>query len=158
MALPNRTASVFVRSDPIHRVMAGQPHECGHYERVIAGQPHECGHYERVTAGQPHECGHYEREMAIRPRTSRRAALIVEAVIALLLLSTATVALTKLAKSSAALGRQSDERLVATLAAENTIQRLQGVAVEELSDQADQVADLVAQDAGCEIDDQWLLL
>ena len=90
--------------------------------------------------------------VGLKPTANRRAALIIEAVIALVLLSTATVALTKLAKSSAALGQQSDQRLVATLAAENTIERLQGVAVEELSDQADQVAALVAQDAGCDID------
>jgi Tfp pilus assembly protein PilV len=83
---------------------------------------------------------------------NRRGALIVEAVIALVLLTTATVALTKLAKSSAALDRQSDQRLIATLAAENTIQRLQGVASDKLSGQADQVAALVAQDAGCQID------
>ena len=132
MALPNRTVSVFVRSNPIYRV-----------------QRHE----------QPHESGYYEQGWEIptirsrrRPAANRRAALIIEAVIALVLLSTATVALTKLAKSSAALGQQSDQRLVATLAAESTIERLQGVAVEELSDQADQVAALVAQEAGCDID------
>jgi len=83
---------------------------------------------------------------------NRRGALIVEAVIALVLLATATVALTKLARSSAALVRQSDQRLTATLAAENTIQRLRGVATGDLADQADTVAKLVAQDAGCEID------
>ncbi len=89
-----------------------------------------------------------ERKLTI----NRRGTLIVEAVIALVLLATATFALTKLAKSSAALGQQSDQRLTATLAAENTIQRLQGVAADKLSDQADQVAALVAQDTGCEID------
>jgi Tfp pilus assembly protein PilV len=86
------------------------------------------------------------------PLINRRGTLIVEAVMALVLLTTATVALTKLARSAAALDQQSDQRLTATLAAENTIQRLQGVGVEKLSDQADQVADLVARNAGCEID------
>jgi len=93
-----------------------------------------------------------ERRLGTKPLMNRRGALIIEAVIALVLLTTATIALTKLAKSSAALGQQSDQRLTATLAAENTIQRLQGVAAEKLSEQADQVAALVAQDAGCEID------
>ncbi len=92
------------------------------------------------------------RRIGTKPMIDRRGALIVEAVIALVLLTTATVALTKLAKSSAALDRQSDQRLVATLAAENTIERLQGVASDKLSGQADQVAALVAQDAGCQID------
>lgn len=89
----------------------------------------------RTTAVRHHRCG----------------ALIVEAVMALVLLATATVALAKLARSSAALVRQSDQRLIATLAAENTIQRLRGVATVDLADQADSVAKLVAQDAGCQI-------
>ncbi len=130
MALPNRTASVFVRSNRVHAVIPQRPDESGHYQQG----------WEIPTI----------RSMR-RPHANRRAALIIEAVIALVLLSTATVALTKLARSSAALGQQSDQRLVATLAAENTIERLRGVGVEELSDQADQVAELVAQDAGCEI-------
>jgi hypothetical protein len=31
--LSNCIAPPLVRNDPIHRVFAGQPHECGHYER-----------------------------------------------------------------------------------------------------------------------------
>ena len=32
-ALVYRVFDDIVRSDPIHRVFGGQPHECGHYEQ-----------------------------------------------------------------------------------------------------------------------------
>jgi len=82
----------------------------------------------------------------------RGGSLVIEAVIAAALLATATYGLTQLAKSAAVLRQQSDQRLAATLAAENTLERLRGVPLAELTGQADEVAEIVAASSGCEVD------
>lgn len=76
---------------------------------------------------------------------------MVEAAISIAMMATAMVALTRLASSSAELNHIADRQLSATLAAENTLERLQSLPLDELSDQAAAVADEVASECGCQI-------
>ncbi|MFK8114865.1 MAG: hypothetical protein AB8B91_21870 [Rubripirellula sp.] len=78
--------------------------------------------------------------------------LVVEVAIVVMLLATATIALSKLARSSADLNLQADQRLALTLAAENTIERLRALPVEDLKDQTNQLAAEVAERANCQVD------
>lgn len=78
-------------------------------------------------------------------RPDRRGSLVVEAAIVVILLATAAFALTRLARSSAALNRQADQRLAATLAAENAVDHLRNVAADQLAEKADQVAKQVSE-------------
>ena len=81
----------------------------------------------------------------------RRGILIVEAAICFVLLTTAVVALMKLAQSSAVLSKQADQRLVATLAAENTLERLRDVTANELESSADEVAAAITEQTKCDV-------
>jgi Tfp pilus assembly protein PilV len=86
-----------------------------------------------------------------RTKFPRSGSLVIEAVIAVALLATAAYGLAKLASSAAALSRQSDQRLAATLAAENTVERLRRLPAERLAAEAGGVAHLVSESAACEV-------
>ncbi len=81
----------------------------------------------------------------------RHGSLIVEAAICFVLLATAVVALMKLAHSSAVLSKQADQRLVATLAAQNTLERLQNVTSDELKSSAEEVATAINEQTNCDV-------
>ncbi len=85
-------------------------------------------------------------------RSQRRGSLVIEAVIASALLATAILALGKLAQSAAALGHQADQRLAATLAGENLLERLRAVPIEAVGERADELADVVAQQTQCDVE------
>jgi Tfp pilus assembly protein PilV len=87
-----------------------------------------------------------------RTNSPRTGSLVIEAVIAVALLATAAYGLTKLASSAAALSRQSDQRLAATLAAENTVERLRRLPAERLAAEAGGVAQLVSESAACQVE------
>lgn len=87
-----------------------------------------------------------------RTNFPRTGSLVIEAVIAVALLATAVYGLTKLASSAAALSRQSDQRLAATLAAENTVERLRRLPAERLAAEARGVAQLVSESAACDVE------
>ena len=81
----------------------------------------------------------------------RVGSLIVEAVIASMLMVTATIALAQLARHSAALSSQADQRLAATLAAENMIERLNDLSDDKVRAGAAAVVAEVAEVSGCRI-------
>ncbi|GAA5506047.1 hypothetical protein [Novipirellula caenicola] len=83
--------------------------------------------------------------------TRRRGSLIVEAAICFVLLATAVVALMKLAQGSSRLSKQADQRLVATLAAENTLERLQHVGTDALKSRAEEIAAAIAEQTRCDV-------
>jgi hypothetical protein len=87
----------------------------------------------------------------VRP-TARRGSLVIEAAISVALLATAAYGLTRLASDWAQLNRQADQRLAATLAAENTRERLRRVTDDRLEEQAVEIAALVAEASGCDIE------
>ncbi|EMI16315.1 hypothetical protein RMSM_06763 [Rhodopirellula maiorica SM1] len=82
----------------------------------------------------------------------RRGSLIVEAAICFVLLATAVMALMKLAQNSSRLSKQADQRLVATLAAENALERLHHVAGDELKSSADEVAAAIGEESRCDVE------
>lgn len=84
-------------------------------------------------------------------RLSRRGSLIIESVVALTLLATALVALGKLAATSTAIGKQGDQRLAATLAAENLLERLDAIPFEEVAAEARRIADVIEESCGYDI-------
>lgn len=86
-----------------------------------------------------------------RPRRRRCGSLLIEAAIAVALLATAAYGLSQLASGSAALARQADQRLAATLAAENTRQRLRRISDENLAEKSGEIAALVTNASGCEV-------
>ena len=81
----------------------------------------------------------------------RHGSLIIEAIIALLLLTTAYVALGRLASSSARLQRSADHRVAMTLAAENVLDRLMTVPVDQIDQQAVGLAAAEGKRSGCQI-------
>jgi hypothetical protein len=81
----------------------------------------------------------------------RRGSLIIEAVISVALLATAGYALTRLARNAANLSQQADQRLVATLTAANTIERLRGLSAQQVSERASDVATDLSEVSGCEV-------
>ena len=82
---------------------------------------------------------------------SRCGSLIVESVIVIALLATAFVALGNLATSSSAISQNADQRLAATLAAENMLQRLQAVSFDSVIEQSPAVAKLIQNSSGYEL-------
>ncbi len=86
-----------------------------------------------------------------RVHWSRRGSLVIEAVVVIALLATAFVALGKLAATSAALSQNADQRLAATLAAENLLQRLQSVSIDAVVADAQQIAKTIQDSCGYQI-------
>ena len=78
--------------------------------------------------------------------------MIIEAVVAIALLATAFVALGRLASSSAAINQVADQRLSATLAAENTLEQLSSLSDDQLQQQASQIATAMEQTHGVQIE------
>lgn len=87
-----------------------------------------------------------------RRKTARRASLMVEAVIAVTLLSTAIVALGKLAQSTARLQIQSDQRLTAALAADNLFERLREIPTPSIDESAKELAAQWLAKTGCKLE------
>jgi Tfp pilus assembly protein PilV len=81
----------------------------------------------------------------------RRGSLIIESVVALALLTTAFVALGKLAAASAAVGRDANQRLAAMLTAENALERLRTIPFDTVVDEAPKIAAAMQVRYGCEI-------
>ena len=84
-------------------------------------------------------------------RSRRRGSLIIEAVIAVALLATAGLALTRLASSAALLSRHSSQTLAATLTAENTIERFRGLAADQVLQRAADIGTDLANQSGCQV-------
>ena len=82
---------------------------------------------------------------------ARQGSLVIDAVVALALLTTAFVALGRLANSSAALSLNSDQRLAATLAGENVVERLRSVAFDALDDKAAEAGRAVEETTGFDV-------
>ncbi|TWU32568.1 hypothetical protein [Novipirellula artificiosorum] len=81
----------------------------------------------------------------------RRGSLILEAAISSLLLVTATVALLKFAKSASTLNQQADQRLGLMLAVESTLQRLNDVPKDSLSEESVAIAETISKRCKCDI-------
>ncbi len=81
----------------------------------------------------------------------RRGSLIIESVVALALLTTAFLALGKLAGASAALAKDANRRLSATLTGENVLERLRMISFDAVIDDAAQIAAAMQESYGCEI-------
>ena len=82
----------------------------------------------------------------------RAGSLIIEAVVSVALLASATFALAKLAQSAAELSQQSDQRLAAALVAENTLERLRGVPAEQIASRSEDVAEQMRMTSGCKVE------
>ena len=87
------------------------------------------------------------RSSVFRPR---RGSLIIESVVAIALLATAFLALGNLAASSAAISRNADQRLAATLAAENVLERLRDVPFDALAEKASELGKTIPDSYGYE--------
>ena len=81
----------------------------------------------------------------------RRGSLIIESVVALALLTTAFLALGKLAGASAAIGKDASQRLSATLAGENMLERLRMIPFTTVIDDASKIAAVMQESCGFEI-------
>ncbi|TWU47246.1 hypothetical protein Poly51_50450 [Rubripirellula tenax] len=88
---------------------------------------------------------------SVRPSRMRRGSVVLEAVLASALLATAGVTLARLAQSSAALNRQSDQQLAATLAADNVMHRLDGLSVEDVRSSVDKTCASISRSSGCDV-------
>lgn len=84
-------------------------------------------------------------------RRRRRGSLVIEAAIAVTLLATAAYGLSRLASGWTVLSRQADQRLTATLAAENARERLRRLSDEQLTEQADAIAAAIGEESGCQL-------
>ena len=87
-----------------------------------------------------------------RRGSERAGSLVIEAVISVALLASATYALTKLARSTAELNRQTDQRLAATLTAENALERLRGLSAEQVAQQVAGIAQSMSESSGCDVE------
>ncbi|MCG8650698.1 MAG: hypothetical protein MI861_12750, partial [Pirellulales bacterium] len=87
----------------------------------------------------------------LRHPRHRQGGFLIEAVIATALLATALLGLAKLARTSALLQRQADQRLAASLAAENVLEKLKPMPVDTLVAQAGGVARRVEESSNCEV-------
>ncbi len=85
------------------------------------------------------------RSRCFRPR---RGSLIIESVVAIALLATAFIALGNLAASSAAISRNADQRLAATLAAENVLEQLRDVPFDALAQKASELGKAIEDSYG----------
>ena len=84
-------------------------------------------------------------------RRGRRGSLVIEAAIAVTLLATAAYGLSRIASGWTVLSRQADQRLTATLAAENARERLRRLSDEQLPEQADAIAAAIGEETGCQL-------
>ena len=85
----------------------------------------------------------------------RRGSLLIEAGVSLLLLGTAAVALTKLARGSVELQHQSDAAFASALAAENVRERLTALSDSEFDSESDAdfsgITESVSKSSGCSV-------
>ncbi|QDT04049.1 hypothetical protein K227x_24350 [Rubripirellula lacrimiformis] len=81
----------------------------------------------------------------------RCGSVIIEVVLAVSLLAVAGVALTKLSRGASMLGRTADQHLAATLAAENTLERMRALPTGQWSTQGDAIASAVGNDTQCTV-------
>ena len=92
----------------------------------------------------------YDRSAAASYRR-RTGSLIIESVVATALLATALVALGKLAATSAAISQTADQRLAATLIAENVLERLKVVEFDAVPGESAEIAASIQQSCPYEV-------
>ncbi len=92
-------------------------------------------------------------QVSPRPRERNRCgSFIIEAVVAVLLLGTASLALMKLAHSSSRLRHRADQELSAVLTAQNALSRLRAVDADQISQQLGEIEEACERDSGCQVE------
>ena len=87
-----------------------------------------------------------------RREINRRGSFIVEAAVVVLLLGTASLALTKLAHSSTRLRQRADRQLSAALTAQNALTRLRAVDADQVSQRIGEIEEACERDSGCQVE------
>jgi hypothetical protein len=87
-----------------------------------------------------------------RQAKNRGGSFIVESVVAVLLLGTASLALMKLAHSSSRLRQRADRELSAVLTAQNAMTRLRAVDADQISQRLGEIEEACERDSGCQVE------
>lgn len=88
------------------------------------------------------------RCIASKPNRSRTGGVLVEAIVASMLLVTATTSLTRFVVSSRQLGIAADQQLAAKFVTENAIERLRSIPAKDWPENAESVAEAVSAASG----------
>jgi Tfp pilus assembly protein PilV len=96
----------------------------------------------------------YRRETGARRRCAggrRDGSFVIEAVISVVILATASYGLVRLARYSAELTRYADGQLAATLVGQNALDRLQRVETDQLQAAAADIERVLQTESGCDV-------